>query len=78
MREAISWVKVQDFGCGIREEDLPHIFDPFFRVEKARNSEGFGLGLPLADRIAKAHKGEIKVDSVWGKGSTFTLVINGK
>ena len=71
-------VKVQDFGCGIREEDLPHIFDPFFRVEKARNSEGFGLGLPLADRIAKAHKGEIKVDSVWGKGSTFTLVINGK
>ena len=43
-------VKVQDFGCGIREEDLPHIFDPFFRVEKARNSEGFGLGLPLADR----------------------------
>lgn len=71
-------VKVQDFGCGIREEDLPYIFDPFFRVEKARNSEGFGLGLPLADRIAKAHKGEIKVDSVWGKGSTFTLVINGK
>ena len=71
-------VKVQDFGCGIREEDLPRIFDPFFRVEKARNSEGFGLGLPLADRIAKAHKGEIKVDSVWGKGSTFTLVINGK
>lgn len=71
-------VKVQDFGCGIREEDLPHIFDPFFRAEKARNSEGFGLGLPLADRIAKAHKGEIKVDSVWGKGSTFTLVINGK
>ena len=71
-------VKVQDFGCGIREEDLPHIFDPFFRGEKARNSEGFGLGLPLADRIAKAHKGEIKVDSVWGKGSTFTLVINGK
>lgn len=71
-------VEVKDHGCGIREEDLPHIFDPFFRVEKSRNSEGFGLGLPLADRIARVHGGEIKVDSVWGKGSTFTLVIHGK
>lgn len=71
-------VSVQDFGCGIKEEDLPHIFDPFYRVEKSRNSEGFGLGLSLADRIARVHGGEIKVDSVWGEGSTFTLVISGK
>ncbi len=77
-RESAVVVEVQDFGCGIKEEDLPHIFDPFFRVEKSRNSEGFGLGLPLADRIAKVHGGELKVSSVWGKGSTFTLVINGK
>ena len=70
-------VKVQDFGCGIREEDLPHIFDPFYRVEKSRNSEGFGLGLSLAYRIAKVHKGELEVSSEWGKGSTFTLIIAG-
>ena len=70
-------VKVQDFGCGIKEEDLPHIFDPFYRVEKSRNSEGFGLGLSLAYRIAKVHKGELEVSSEWGKGSTFTLIIAG-
>lgn len=68
-------VEITDFGCGIQEKDLPHIFDPFYRVEKSRNSEGFGLGLPLADRIAKIHGGRIKVNSVWGKGSTFTLIL---
>lgn len=68
-------VKVTDYGCGIKEEDLPHIFDPFYRVEKSRNSEGFGLGLSLADRIAKIHGGKITVESVWGEGSTFTLTL---
>ena len=77
-REGCVVVEVQDFGCGIKEEDLPHIFDPFYRVEKSRNSEGFGLGLSLADRIAKVHGGELKVSSVWGEGSIFTLVIAGK
>lgn len=75
-REGNVVVEVQDYGCGIREEDLPHIFDPFYRVEKSRNSEGFGLGLSLADRIARVHGGKLTVNSVWGKGSTFTLVIN--
>ena len=68
-------VKVTDYGWGIKEEDLPHIFDPFYRVEKSRNSEGFGLGLSLADRIAKIHGGKITVESVWGEGSTFTLTL---
>lgn len=77
-REGNIVVEVQDFGCGIREEDLPHIFDPFYRVEKSRNSEGFGLGLSLADRIARVHGGELKAASVWGEGSIFTLVITGK
>ena len=77
-REGCVIVEVQDFGCGIKEEDLPHIFDPFYRVEKSRNSEGFGLGLSLADRIAKVHGVELKVSSVWGEGSIFTLVIAGK
>lgn len=77
-REGTAVVEVQDFGCGIKEEDLPHIFDPFYRVEKSRNSEGFGLGLSLADRIARVHGGNLSVNSVWGRGSTFTLVIAGK
>lgn len=74
-RENDVIVEVTDFGCGIQEKDLTHIFDPFYRVEKSRNSEGFGLGLSLADRIAKIHGGRIKVNSVWGKGSTFTLIL---
>ncbi len=67
-------VSVTDFGCGIKEEDLQHIFEPFYRVEKSRNSEGFGLGLSLAKRIAQIHRGELSVSSVWEKGSTFTVV----
>lgn len=72
-KEAV--VKVTDYGCGITEEELPHIFDPFYRVEKSRNTEGFGLGLSLADRIAKLHSGKISVESVWGEGSTFILTL---
>ncbi len=67
--------RVTDFGCGIKEEDLQHIFEPFYRVEKSRNSEGFGLGLSLAKRIAQIHQGKLSVSSVWGEGSTFTIVL---
>lgn len=74
-QEKETVIKVMDHGCGIKEEDLAHIFDPFYRVEKSRNSEGFGLGLSLAARIAKIHGGEISVESVWGEGSTFTLTL---
>lgn len=77
-REGAAILEVRDFGIGIKEEDLPHIFAPFYRVEKSRNSEGFGLGLSLAYRIARIHGGELHVTSEWGKGSTFTLVINSK
>ena len=77
-REGAAILEVRDFGIGIREEDLPHIFAPFYRVEKSRNSEGFGLGLSLAYRIARIHGGELHVTSEWGKGSAFTLVINSK
>ena len=68
-------VRITDFGCGIKEEDLQHIFEPFYRVEKSRNSEGFGLGLSLAKRIAQIHHGKLSVSSVWGEGSTFTIVL---
>ena len=67
------FVSVKDYGCGMKKQDLEQIFQPFYRAEKARNSEGFGLGLSLADRIVKMHKGSIEVESEWGKGSTFTV-----
>lgn len=72
-RDEEVFVSVKDYGCGMKKQDLEQIFQPFYRAEKARNSEGFGLGLSLADRIVKMHKGSIEVESEWGKGSTFTV-----
>jgi two-component system, OmpR family, sensor kinase len=68
-------LRVSDTGMGIPAEDLPHIFERFYRVDKARSREkgGAGLGLSIADWIAQAHGGFIKVESQPGKGSTFTV-----
>lgn len=66
---------VSDTGEGIPAEDLPHIFERFYRVDKARSRQkgGSGLGLAIAQWIARAHGGEIEVVSAPGKGSTFTV-----
>ena len=69
------YVAVKDYGEGISKENISLIFKPFYRIEKSRNSEGYGLGLPLAERIAKLHGGSIEVESEVGLGSTFTLVL---
>ncbi|MDO4169431.1 MAG: HAMP domain-containing sensor histidine kinase [Lachnospiraceae bacterium] len=69
------FVSIQDFGCGIEKEDQKRIFESFYRSEEARNSEGIGLGLTLAMKIAKCHGGTIRVESEVGKGSIFTLVL---
>lgn len=74
-REDNVVISVKDYGCGIKPEDIQKLFTPFYRVEKSRNSEGFGLGLSLADRIAKLHGGNISVESKWGEGSIFTVVL---
>ncbi len=68
-------ISVSDRGIGIGEEDLPHIFEPFYRspAVKAAQIRGTGLGLPLSQSIAEAMKGRIVVTSVPGRGSTFTL-----
>jgi PAS domain S-box-containing protein len=66
-------VEVQDTGQGIRPEDVPHIFDRFFREDRSHTTEGFGLGLSIARRIVELHGGEITVQSVRGKGSTFQV-----
>ena len=68
-------VRVDDNGVGIAEKDLPHIFQRFFRCDKSRSEEGTGLGLSLAQAIARAHGGSIDVQSVPGKGSSFTLTV---
>lgn len=75
MRENRVFVSVKDYGAGISEEDLPHIFKRFYKADKSRNSKGFGLGLPLAMKIAQKHGGTIIVESKEGAGSTFTLLL---
>jgi len=66
---------VEDDGCGIPKEELPFIFDQFYKVEKSRNSseQGTGLGLAITKRLITAHGGRISVKSEEGKGTTFKI-----
>ena len=66
-------IAVEDTGCGIPSEHLPHIFDRFYRVDGSRTKSGSGLGLSLSRAIAHALKGSIKVTSRIDKGSCFTV-----
>ena len=66
-------ILVRDNGCGIHPEDLPHIFKRFYRSRFSQDTNGVGLGLPLAKAIVEAHGGAIEVESERGRGTTFTL-----
>lgn len=66
-------IEVIDKGIGINEKELNNIFQPFYRAGETASIKGFGLGLSLANRIIKLHKGTIAVSSVPGHGSTFTI-----
>jgi heavy metal sensor kinase len=68
-------VSVADTGIGIKDHDLPHIFDRFYRADRSRSTCGNGLGLSLAQAFVKAHRGHIEVESTPGKGSTFRIVL---
>jgi signal transduction histidine kinase len=83
-KEGSAWIRVSDNGPGIAAEHLPHLFDRFYRVDKARTREigtdtdleppsGSGLGLSIVQWIAQAHGGEVRVTSMPGSGSTFEV-----
>jgi two-component system, OmpR family, phosphate regulon sensor histidine kinase PhoR len=66
-------VQIMDTGTGIAKEDLPHIFERFFKADRSRSNPGSGLGLAIAKHIIIAHGGKIWLESQEGKGSTFSF-----
>ncbi len=71
----LARVSIKDTGMGINKEEISHIFDRFYRVDKSRNSSGFGLGLSIAKSIAEAHEGKIEAESEPSKGTTFIVYL---
>ena len=66
-------IVVKDNGCGIHSEDIHHIFKRFYRSRFSKDTQGIGLGLPLAKAVIEAHKGAIEVDSELDRGTSFTM-----
>ncbi|MGE8203599.1 sensor histidine kinase [Heyndrickxia sp. NPDC080065] len=77
LEDHLSILKIKDHGPGIPKKDLPHIFERFYRVDKARtrNKGGSGLGLSICSQIIKKHSGQIHVESEKEKGTEFTIII---
>lgn len=84
LSQTLGWVRVTDTGPGIPDEHLDHLFDRFYRVDKARSGNtdlqdgvsspsGSGLGLAIVEGITTLHGGSIEVNSEWGKGTTFEI-----
>jgi len=76
-RPAQAVVQVRDMGCGIPTDDLPHVFEPFYRVDTSRSKQtgGYGLGLSICKIIMEAHGGGITVESESGRGTTVSLFL---
>lgn len=76
-RESLAVIEVADTGIGIPPEDLPHVFERFYRVDKARSSHtgGAGLGLPVAQRIIAGHAGHIEIHSTPNVGTTVRVTL---
>jgi two-component system sensor histidine kinase ArlS len=70
-----AWIRIADRGVGISKDELPKVFDRFYRVDQARSrqSGGFGLGLSLAKEIAEAIGASVELDSLEGAGTTATI-----
>jgi signal transduction histidine kinase len=70
---SVTQIVIKDNGSGIHPEDIHHIFKRFYRSRFSKDTQGVGLGLPLAKAIVEAHDGNIAADSILGDGSTFAL-----
>lgn len=70
---SVTQITIKDNGSGIHPEDIHHIFKRFYRSRFSKDTQGIGLGLPLAKTIVEAHDGTVTVDSVLGKGSIFVM-----
>lgn len=68
-------ISIQDSGCGIKTEDLPYVFERFYKADKAHNEQGTGLGLSIASELAEQMGHTLSVTSAEGRGSTFTLAM---
>ena len=66
-------VTITDTGIGITDDDMPQIFNNFYRADRARTERHAGMGLPIVQKIINMHQGVIDVTSVPGKGSTFAV-----
>jgi two-component system sensor histidine kinase MprB len=71
-------VTVRDHGPGIEDEDLPYIFDRFYRARSARGMPGSGLGLAIVRQVAEAHGGDVKAERAEGGGTRISLRLNGQ
>ncbi len=78
MTQDLICINVNDHGMGIHEKDQPHLFERFYRADDARNTqhgEGAGLGLAICKHIILAHKGSIRVQSTFGEGANFEILL---
>lgn len=75
VRDDGTHITVADDGIGVSDEDLPRIFERFYRADSARDRSGFGLGLSIAKWIVEMHRGAINVQSSLGHGTTFEVVL---
>ncbi len=70
---SVVQITVRDNGCGIHPEELHHIFKRFYRSRFSKDTQGTGLGLPLAKAVIEAHRGTMEVDSILGRGTAFVI-----
>ena len=68
-------LRITDHGCGMKDEDVPHAFDRFYKARNEQNKSGSGLGLAIAKQIALRHEMQLKLESEVGKGTTITVLL---